>query len=443
MSLNDRFGQTAPQSKFNLHHDAILNSLDELEQNGNLYPAQVNALKGIRAHFANTHKENIALVVLPTGAGKSGVAVLAPFVLNSTKVLIITPSVIISNQLFNDMCGANSFYVKKGIIDADRAHVLTENGLLVSGSLGDSDVTVHRFRLHNLVIANAHKFGANSAFDMSKLPSDLFDTIIVDEAHHYPAATWKRIVDHFPRSRRVFLTATPHYKGRNILGTSRKDQDTRYLAYQLTREDAVGAGLLRPLAFFEANDTESFDDYAELMCEEFNMTTQYKSEISRILAVVNTLKRTIDGHDAQHAVHHQAMILCRLKDDCDLVVRTINKYYKVDVDHPPLAVAYHGDAGETGFRQFRQGGMYAPRFLVICGKATEGFDRREVSAVGILRNVAAASSVLFSQFVGRCVRKMGNTDPCVATVVSNEFHRQQHNFNNLDTLAEVDPEEED
>lgn len=39
------------------------------------------------------------LIVAPTGAGKSGIIVMLPYVLESKKVLILTPSKVISEQL--------------------------------------------------------------------------------------------------------------------------------------------------------------------------------------------------------------------------------------------------------------------------------------------------------------------------------------------------------
>jgi superfamily II DNA or RNA helicase len=64
----------------------------------------------------------------------------------------------------------------------------------------------------NIVIANAHKFGSNTDVDLAEIPRT-FDLVIVDEAHHYPAPSWKSIVDHFPGSKKLFLTAVR----RNIL----------------------------------------------------------------------------------------------------------------------------------------------------------------------------------------------------------------------------------
>jgi superfamily II DNA or RNA helicase len=60
---------------------------------------------------------------------------------------------------------------------------------------------------YNLVIANAHKFGTNSNVDIDNIRADLFDLVIVDEAHHYPARTWRSIIDYFQLSKKLFLTA--------------------------------------------------------------------------------------------------------------------------------------------------------------------------------------------------------------------------------------------
>jgi superfamily II DNA or RNA helicase len=100
-----------------------------------------------------------------------------------------------------------------------------------------------------LVIANAHKFGTTSNIDIASLPND-FDTIIVDEAHHYPAETWKRIVDKFPESRRIFFTATP-YKRDGSLIVNENSQ-----CYNVSRERAVNEGIIRNCAFFEVGNIE-------------------------------------------------------------------------------------------------------------------------------------------------------------------------------------------
>jgi len=44
---------------------------------------------------------NTALVVLPNGCGKTGVAVLASYALSASRALVITPSTIVSEQVYD------------------------------------------------------------------------------------------------------------------------------------------------------------------------------------------------------------------------------------------------------------------------------------------------------------------------------------------------------
>lgn len=433
--FDETFAGQAPQSKFNLHHDMILASLDRMSGEV-LHAAQVQALKGLHSHFMSPsiNSENIGVAVLPTGAGKSGVAVLAPYVLNSSSVLIITPSVLISSQLYREMCGDDaheSFFVKRGIVTADNFHKIAEHGLLVDKPLVKNrtmEDVVQNLRKYRLVIANAHKFGEPAGFvDLGKFPKDLFDTIIVDEAHHYPAKTWKRIIDHFKTSKKVFLTATPFHRGQQIVGTSIEDQRNRYIAFQLTRDDAVDAHIIRKL---------EFQQYGQ----------ESDQEPQRIAVVVGKMVEMLHIHDQMDGmVHHKGMILCFLVVEADQIVRFINETYG-SADQP-LAVAYHGSSGKDGFDLFCASNATnrGPRIIVSCRKALEGFDHPAISVVGILRNIAQASMVLFSQFVGRCVRNAHPGDNVTAVVISHVMHKQFPNYQKLDVLAEdgVDPQDEE
>src|SRR6185437_6434804 len=45
-------------------------------------------------------------------------------------------------------------------------------------------------------------------------PADLFDLILVDEAHHSPARSWQELLDGFPTALRTLFTATPFRRDR-------------------------------------------------------------------------------------------------------------------------------------------------------------------------------------------------------------------------------------
>lgn len=81
--------------------------------------------------------------------------------------------------------------------------------------------------------------------------------------------------------------------------------------------------------------------------------------------------------------------------------------------------------------------------LVVCGRLLEGFDQKTVSVAVILRNVAASSRVLFTQFVGRAVRKIHPADPVSTVVLSHAKHKQLANFEAYHPadIAEVEPED--
>ena len=122
----------------------------------------------------------------------------------------------------------------------------------------DGKIQREKIRQHSVVIANAHKFGANSGVNFEDIPTDLFDLLIVDEAHHYPAETWKRVVNHFPfPCKKLFLTATPKNKGKDfkfmclIFFKGEDILPSSCLAYELLHVDAVKRGIIRDTNFTE------------------------------------------------------------------------------------------------------------------------------------------------------------------------------------------------
>ena len=61
----------------------------------------------------------------------------------------------------------------------------------------------------HIVLTNIQQLGTNADKWLTKFPEGFFDLIIVDEAHHGAAASWKRVFKRFPNAKVANLTATP------------------------------------------------------------------------------------------------------------------------------------------------------------------------------------------------------------------------------------------
>lgn len=157
-------------------------------------------------------------------------------------------------------------------------------------------------------------------------------------------------------------------------------------------------------------------------------------------AISQKIHEVLNKHDKQDNNNkHQAMVLSGPTNDmAEQFVQLYN-----DTCPNDRCERYSGkndDAQKKILRDFTNGKV---RVLAVVGKLKEGFDRKNVSVVGIARKVAPASKVLFTQFVGRAVRKLHPDDPVTATVVSHVEYKQRQNFENYDKIADKENVDED
>jgi superfamily II DNA or RNA helicase len=378
-------------NKFQFQSSFVLESLKE----NNLYEHQRDALLKIKNYFSST-REKYGLVVLPTGSGKSGIIALTPYILEVRKVLILTPSIHITRQIYSDMCANKdkTFYERIGIIDSDETIDFCEDGVKVEKSS-----QLEMIKTKFLVICNAHKFGETSNVNIEDISKDSFDLIIVDEGHHYPAETWKKIVEHFD-GQVLFMTATPFNNGKPIL-------DQKNWVFSKSYEYLEKKGIIRSLSF------------EEVVKEETDKPTVFLDTIITMIKILNLPERK----------GHQAMLLTHKIWEADLCVSIINKLKEEE-----YALTFHSNSDPNNLRIFKENKI---RILVVCGKLLEGFDRKEVSIVCILRNIAPSSRVLFSQFVGRSVRKLSGDDKTPAIILSHSYFQQKENFNIMKSYDSV------
>ena len=94
-----------------------------------------------------------------------------------------------------------------------------------------------------------------NARELSQLPAEHFDYVVLDEAHHATAASYQRILDHVRPKVRLGLTATPERAdGQDI----RKDFGDR-LTHEMRLADAIEARHLVPFHYFGVGDHPDVD----------------------------------------------------------------------------------------------------------------------------------------------------------------------------------------
>lgn len=157
--------------------------------------------------------KNKAILQIPVGCGKTGLASLLPFGLAEGRVIVIAPNLQIKDGLYEAMDITNRqkcFWRKASVLSNDQ---------MLSGPLActlDSGNISIATKSH-IVITNVHQLATNVDKWLTQFPDDFFDMIIVDEAHHSAADSWQKVIERFPKAKVILLTATPFRSDRQEL----------------------------------------------------------------------------------------------------------------------------------------------------------------------------------------------------------------------------------
>ncbi|MBO0427817.1 DEAD/DEAH box helicase family protein [Vagococcus fluvialis] len=176
-----------------------------IENNSKLREPQIEAYLSIREFFEDDENKE-ALVVLPTGTGKSGLISIAPFGVADKRVLVITPGIVTKNSVLKTLHPLDgNFWLQYDIIfNAENIPAIEEyTPDMLDSSLEKLDI----------VVTNVHQLNENNARSLlNRVEKDFFDFIIVDEAHHSVADSWKKIITYFNDAKVLHVTGTP-YRG--------------------------------------------------------------------------------------------------------------------------------------------------------------------------------------------------------------------------------------
>lgn len=192
---------------------------------------QLGALGATMAHWSLAEREP-TVISIPTGTGKTAVGMAAPFLAAPPeRVLVLAPARQIRRQLVEQFSTYSQLH-RLGVLPAAAgAPAVFE----MSGRASDWSA----FEAFDVVVALPNSISPSHYEEGQLPPRELFDLIVVDEAHHAPAYTWRAVLDHFTDARALLLTATPRRRdGRRIPGS---------LEYYYPLRRALEEGLYKPI----------------------------------------------------------------------------------------------------------------------------------------------------------------------------------------------------
>ena len=228
-----------------------------------LFQHQIDALQSLKRWFENVETTNkTAVVVMPTGSGKTGVICCLPYTLGAIAarvdgldlhkpILIVSPNLCIQNQLEKNLHPVDyadpgeAFLLKREIVPKEH-----QSGVMPQVKKVDSPRELREDIItpKDIILANAQKWhirpsSTSSRVIWEELEEDTFSVVIVDEAHHLPAPQWQRIIDKFRKHAKVvFFTATPYRS--DGLEITENIAEVGF-AYRLTLKDAIAKNIIR------------------------------------------------------------------------------------------------------------------------------------------------------------------------------------------------------
>lgn len=374
---------------------------------GNTYlrEPQVEAYLKIKEYFATSEitKRKEALVVLPTGTGKTGVIAIAPYAVSKKRTLVITPQTVIADTVMGSLDSSDykNFWYTSKVIDniSDLPSVVHYNKKVTKGTLDLSDI----------IVVNIHKLQERLENSLiKKVDSDYFDFIIIDEAHHAEAYTWKKTLEHFNQAHVLKLTGTP-FRSDGV-----EIQGDKIYSYSLSK--AMANGYVKSLEKFNYAPEKMFftidniDDKIYSLDEIKKLKLKNSEWISRNVALskesnLGVVKESIiklnEKKGKTNNPHKIVAVACSIAHANQLKELYENENLRVSIVHSSLDKSVLKE-------EFLKIDNHKVDVVINVALLGEGYDHKFLSVAAIFRPFR--SDLPYQQFIGRVLRTISPTD---------------------------------
>lgn len=263
-----------------------------------------------------------------------------------------------------------------------------------------------------LVGAGYHEYEADYVFatvqtlnrdeHLLQYAKDAFDCIVLDEAHHVPADTYRKIMDHFTPKLWLGMNATPDKRDDNVEGRNVYEIFNYQIAYEIRLQQAMEENLLCPFHYFGITDLSMIGD--EEAARDFNMLTSDE----RVRHIVN--QADYYGYSGDKV---KGLIFCSNIKETEELSAKFNQIINPATGKNFRTVALNGSASEQERQDaFERLAMNEDEssedrqpldYIFSVEILNEGVDIVEVNQVIMLR--PTQSPIVFIQQLGRGLRK--------------------------------------
>lgn len=376
-------------------------SLDfNIESNEALREPQRDAY--LRAYEFFSAGKNKAIIQIPVGCGKTGLAALLPLGIARGRVLIISPNLPIKEGLYEAMDITNRpkcFWRKTGVLTAAQ---------MISGPLACTLETgnVSVAEKAHIVITNIHQLATNVEKWLTQFSDNFFDMIIIDEAHHSAASSWKKVLERFPQAKVIHMTATPFRSDRQEIDGE--------LIYRYPFRSATLKGYVKRLKASYVAPSEIQLEFADERGKTYTLDEVLKLKeedwFSRGVALAKPCNQHIVDSSLQKleelrqtGTRHQLIaVACQINHAKEIRSIYRERGYNAEVIHS----LQDEDEQKQILANLKNGSLDCVIQVQMLG---EGFDHPKLSIAAIFRPFRTLAPYI--QFIGRIMRVVVQNDP--------------------------------
>lgn len=376
----------------------FLESMPNIDSNTRLREPQIDAYRSVYNHFVNDKSKEHAIVVLPTGVGKTGLMGLLPFGISFGRVLIVTPQLVIKDAVLDSLDPEHprNFWLARNIFEK-----FEELPSVIEYDRKTSDWELQEA---NIVILNIQKLQERLDSSLiNRVSPNFFDLIIIDEAHHSTAPTWETSMEFFSNAKVVKLTGTPiRSDGEKIDGD---------FVYKYPLSQAMAKGFVKSLErvhyipdqiFLTLNKKDdtvySLDQIRDMNLKDEDWITKsiaYSTECS--MKVVEESIKILQEKRTTGIPHKIIAVACSIWH-AEQIEELYEQYgFDVALVHSKLKK----DDLETKLKSIEN---HKVQVVIHVAKLGEGYDHKYLSVAAIFRPFR--TQLPYEQFVGRVLRSI-------------------------------------